>query len=294
MGSSSKVTLYCSPVVASLLENGLLKSSLGHTIVLINHHTELDWLFCWKVGSEAGVLGNSRAFAKRVLSFLPVIGWSSFLSEDIFLARDWAKDRNNVAKAIERLGSYLSPVWLHIFPEGTRRTQEKLKESQKFAESRCLPVLQHHLTPRTKGFTFTVEESNSIETIIDLTVVKDKDSRSLSFKNILNGKSTRTSIFFRKFNISEIPATEEGASQWIHQLFKEKDDIISKYQGGEILSDDFIPYHLKPPKWTLVLAVVFNLTVLAFLCFLLMYGSTTTLATAAAFVIVGLYAMGRL
>jgi lysophosphatidic acid acyltransferase/lysophosphatidylinositol acyltransferase len=37
--------------------------------------------------------------------------------------------------------------------EGTRFTTEKHEASKKFAEEKGLPVLKHHLTPRTKGFT---------------------------------------------------------------------------------------------------------------------------------------------
>ena len=37
--------------------------------------------------------------------------------------------------------------------EGTRFTKEKHEASRRFAEEKGLPVLKHHLTPRTKGFT---------------------------------------------------------------------------------------------------------------------------------------------
>lgn len=37
-----------------------------------------------------------------------------------------------------------------MFPEGTRFTEKKHEASVKFAEERNMPILKHHLIPRTK------------------------------------------------------------------------------------------------------------------------------------------------
>ena len=56
-----------------------------------------------------------------------------------------------------------SPPPLHthtqlcLFAEGTRFTPEKHEVSKEFARSRGLPVLKHHLIPRTKGFNFIMK-----------------------------------------------------------------------------------------------------------------------------------------
>lgn len=42
---------------------------------------------------------------------------------------------------------------LLLFAEGTRFSDDKHKASLNFAKEKGLPLLQHHLTPRTKGFT---------------------------------------------------------------------------------------------------------------------------------------------
>ena len=67
----------------------------------------------------------------------------------------YLKDKDNLAYKINQLLDYPSPVWILLFPEGTRFSQEKFAASQKFAAARGLPELQHHLIPRTKGFSFT-------------------------------------------------------------------------------------------------------------------------------------------
>ena len=76
------------------------------------------------------------------------------LSMNVYL-----KDKDNLAYKINQLLDYPSPVWILLFPEGTRFSQEKFAASQKFAAARGLPELQHHLIPRTKGFSFTGKQS---------------------------------------------------------------------------------------------------------------------------------------
>ncbi len=39
-----------------------------------------------------------------------------------------------------------------MFCEGTRFTEQKHEESMRIAKEKGLPILKHHLLPRTKGF----------------------------------------------------------------------------------------------------------------------------------------------
>ena len=87
-----------------------------------------------------------------MLRYVPAIGWGTTLSDFIFLDRNWEKDKTTITKGMHALTSYPSPVWLLLYPEGTRMSPEKLEASQKFAEQRNLPILKHHLIPRLKGF----------------------------------------------------------------------------------------------------------------------------------------------
>jgi 1-acyl-sn-glycerol-3-phosphate acyltransferase len=67
----------------------------------------------------------------------------------------FCQDKDNLARKLNQLLDYPSPVWILLFPEGTRFNAEKHAASREFAASRGLPQLQHHLLPRTKGFSFT-------------------------------------------------------------------------------------------------------------------------------------------
>ena len=90
--------------------------------------------------------------AKKMLKYVPTVGWAWGLSDFIFLDRNWEKDKQTLTKGMSDLATYPSSVWLLLFAEGTRLSPEKLELSQKFAKDRNLHVLKHHLTPRSKGF----------------------------------------------------------------------------------------------------------------------------------------------
>ncbi len=44
-----------------------------------------------------------------------------------------------------------------IYCEGTRFTQKKHKAALEYAKKNDLPLLKHHITPRTKGFALLAE-----------------------------------------------------------------------------------------------------------------------------------------
>ena len=95
--------------------------------------------------------------AKKMLKFVPTVGWAWALSDFIFVERDWEKDKLTMTGGVDELASYPSSVWLLLYAEGTRINPEKLQASQKFAKAKNLPILKHHLTPRSKGFVHIIK-----------------------------------------------------------------------------------------------------------------------------------------
>ena len=98
-----------------------------------------------------------------MLRYVPTFGCAWGLSDYIFLDRDWEKDKSTITKGMQTLASYPSSVQLWLAAEGTRVTPEKLEASQRFARQRNLPVLIHHLTPRSKGFAHIIKHLNTSE-----------------------------------------------------------------------------------------------------------------------------------
>ena len=101
-----------------------------------------------------------------------------WFSDYVFLERNWAKDEETLKviltafvsnmhlgissvlclhsldcvlqSGFQHLKNFPQPLWLALFVEGTRFTQEKLLAAQEYAASAGLPVPRHVLVPHTK------------------------------------------------------------------------------------------------------------------------------------------------
>ncbi|GJS29027.1 1-acyl-sn-glycerol-3-phosphate acyltransferase 2-like protein [Tanacetum coccineum] len=117
-----------------------------HALVLANHRSDIDWLIGWVFAQRLGCLRSALAIMKISSKFLPVIGWSMWFSEYLFLERSWAKDESWSSTVKD----YPQPFWLALFAEGTRFTQAKLLAAQEYASSNGSHVPRNVLIPRTK------------------------------------------------------------------------------------------------------------------------------------------------
>ena len=70
--------------------------------------------------------------------------------------------------------------------EKTKELKEKLEQ---FAEKKNLPILKHHLVPRTKGFTYTLSrlDQDKIGVIYDVTLGCDR-AVAPTLTNVLLGR----------------------------------------------------------------------------------------------------------
>ncbi|XP_011006209.1 PREDICTED: 1-acyl-sn-glycerol-3-phosphate acyltransferase 3 isoform X3 [Populus euphratica] len=121
-----------------------------HALVISNHKSDLDWLVGWILAQRSGCLGSALAVMKKEAKVLPIIGWSMWFSDYVFLERSWGKDERTLQSGFEWLEDFPMPFWLALFVEGTRFTQAKLLAAQEFAASRGSPVPRNVLIPRTK------------------------------------------------------------------------------------------------------------------------------------------------
>jgi len=257
------------------------KNFTGKKLVVVNHHTELDWLISTELADRAGLLGGSRALAKKSLQWVPILGWSSIMSGDIFLSRSWEKDKLHVETKIDSLEEQPSPIWMHIFPEGTRLNAAKHKASLEFAESRGLPRLEHHLIPRTKGFSLITAHMEG--TVLDLTIVQG-DGAAPTLPSLLMGHKVDARIFVREMSMSSVPKDVEESGQWLIQLFKGKDEIKSAFLARDWDKldklGDFKPRNHPRRTWPMVWVLLSNVLVLGPLFLLVLQGGPSTWAVA--------------
>jgi len=262
--SGSTVTYYGE---SDLLE-GLGKQ---HAVILMNHHYELDWLYGWMVGDRAGILGNCRVYVKKAIQYVPILGWGWGFSDTPFLARDWEQDQQTIERRLADLQDYPDPVWILLFPEGTRFTKDKYEASKKFAESRGLPVLKHHLVPRTKGFCYTVShlDPSRVCWVYDVTLGCEQATPP-TLTAVLSGRPTAAHMYIRRFRLEDIPREEVAAAAWLADRFQEKDELLEAFHTTGSFPGQPRGHQLQRRLGSLVLSLSVNsLVVLPSLYYLL-------------------------
>ncbi|XP_055315247.1 1-acyl-sn-glycerol-3-phosphate acyltransferase delta-like isoform X2 [Sitodiplosis mosellana] len=223
--SNSKLYIYCDEEVR--------KKYLGkeHTLLLMNHTYDVDWLIGWMLCEKVGVLGNCKAYAKKVIQYIPVIGWSWKFGEFVFLERSFDKDKETIGRQINEIFDYPDPVWLLLNAEGTRFTETKHEASVKFAQERGMTVLKHHLIPRTKGFTASLPYlKEKCPSILDIQLVFKKDDKvEPTIGNLLNGHGVTGYMHVRRIDMKSLPNNEEEAAEWMQELFRFKDKLQDSF-----------------------------------------------------------------
>nr|XP_025650669.1 1-acyl-sn-glycerol-3-phosphate acyltransferase 2 isoform X1 [Arachis hypogaea] len=205
------------------------KMGKEHALVICNHRSDIDWLVGWILAQRSGCLGSALAVMKKSSKFLPVIGWSMWFAEYLFLERSWAKDENTLKSGIQQLQDYPLPFWLALFVEGTRFTQAKLLAAQEYATTTGLPVPRNVLIPRTKGFVSAVSNMRSfVPAIYDVTLAIPKNSPPPTLLRIFKGEPSVVHVHIKRHLMNELPKDDEGVAQWCRDVFVAK-VVISWY-----------------------------------------------------------------
>nr|XP_043635532.1 1-acyl-sn-glycerol-3-phosphate acyltransferase 2-like [Erigeron canadensis] len=223
-----------------------------HALLIPNHKSDIDWLIGWVLAQRSGCLGSSLAVMKKSAKLLPVIGWSMWFSEYLFLDRSWAKDENTLKLGFQRLKDYPRPFWLGLFVEGTRFTQAKLLAAQEYATSNGLHVPRNVLIPRTKGFVTSVSQLRSfVPAIYDITVAIPRNSPQPTMMRLFKGQSSVVHVNLKRHLMKDLPETDEAVAQWCKDLFVAKDDLLDKYKAADTFPDSE-PHDIGRPLKSLV------------------------------------------
>lgn len=234
-----------------------------HALVVSNHRSDIDWLVGWVLAQRAGCLGSTLAVMKKSSKYLPVIGWSMWFSEYLFLERSWARDEHTLKLGLERLTDYPLPFWLALFVEGTRFTQAKLLAAQEYANSMGLPVPRNVLIPRTKGFVAAVNHMRSfVPAIYDVTVAIPKSSPPPTMLRLFRGQSSVVHVHIKRHKMQDLPETDDAVAQWCRDAFAAKDALLDNHRADDTFGDQYLQDIGRPLKsllvvvsWALILVV---------------------------------------
>ncbi|XP_059462584.1 1-acyl-sn-glycerol-3-phosphate acyltransferase 2 [Corylus avellana] len=224
-----------------------------HALLICNHKSDIDWLIGWVLAQRSGCLGSTLAVMKKSSKLLPVIGWSMWFSEYLFLERSWAKDESTLKSGLQRLKDYPQPFWLALFVEGTRFTQAKLLAAQEYAASTGLPVPRNVLIPRTKGFVSAVTHMRSfVPAVYDVTVAIPKSSPAPTMLRLFKGQPSVMHVHIKRHLMKDLPETDEAVAQWCRDIFAAKDALLDKHVAEDTFGDQELQNTGRPIKSLLV------------------------------------------
>ncbi|RKP14646.1 hypothetical protein BJ684DRAFT_18954 [Piptocephalis cylindrospora] len=202
-------------------------------MVIANHQSFVDFYLIHSLALRRRILSYCKYFAKDSLKYLMGM---------MFIKRNWIHDQRNIHQMFQRLREDASPIWLISYLEGTRVTSKKLIESKEFAKNRGLPILDHLLLPRTKGFCECIRQlrDTQIQHLYDLTIVYTHQEHGVGFSPSLvrvhtNPLNTEYNfhVHVRRFPLKDLPTDDEALTQWVYRLYQEKDAYLDqvKKQG---------------------------------------------------------------
>lgn len=257
-----KIQLYTDPETFRLMGK-------EHALLISNHRSDIDWLVGWVLAQRSGCLGSTLAVMKKSSKFLPVIGWSMWFSEYLFLERNWAKDESIIKSGLLRLKDYPQPFWLALFVEGTRFTQAKLLAAQEYATASGLPVPRNVLIPRTKGFVSAVSHMRSfVPAVYDVTVAIPKTQPSPTMLRLFKGQPSAVHVHIKRHLMKELPETDDAAAQWCRDVFVAKDALLDKHKVEDTFGEGEFQDTGRPIKSLLVVISWACLLILGALKFL--------------------------
>lgn len=231
-----------------------------HNIFLANHGYELDWVGAWLVTDKYSRLASCKAMLKSDLKYIPVVGWSWAMSDQLFLARNWEKDKHKIGVAVDTLIRY-DPMIATFFCEGTRFCKEKAQECQDFAAQRGIVAPKYHLIPRTKGFVAVVrhlkqkqQADPNLKVFIYNTQIAYDERAAMTISDVIQkGLKPVGHLYFERISIDGIPSDDEGCAKWLQDLYVQKDELheyfLKNHKFPGHIDDRLYPYS---PRWSTI------------------------------------------
>lgn len=199
-----------------------------NVILVANHQDMSDIPLLIPIAVKNRMCAHLKWYAKWVLKYVPGFGWGMQFLNCIFLKRDWSRDKDSIMKTFEVINTENIPCWLVLFPEGTRLTAEKLAKCQDYARRRRLPIPEHVMTPRSKGFTATcVGVRSHIQAVYDVTIGYPDGVPSVW--QLMCGFVPQVYLHVRRFPLAGLPDTQEALAAWLMTLYQEKDRLLAYF-----------------------------------------------------------------
>nr|XP_013808681.1 PREDICTED: 1-acyl-sn-glycerol-3-phosphate acyltransferase epsilon [Apteryx mantelli mantelli] len=223
---------------------GDLPKNKENVIYLSNHQCTVDWIIADMLAIRQNALGHVRYVLKDGLKWLPLYGWYFSQHGGVYVKRSAKFNEKEMREKLRAQVKTETPMYLVIFPEGTRYNPEIPKviaDSQSFAEKEGLSVLKHVLTPRVKATHVAIDTMKDyLDAVYDVTVayegtVDHKGQRKLapSMTEFLCKECPRVHIFIDRIELKDIPEEQMYMRRWLHERFEIKDKLLIEFYDAK-------------------------------------------------------------
>jgi 1-acyl-sn-glycerol-3-phosphate acyltransferase len=196
-----------------------------NAVLVVNHQSEVDVFVVLALADRMKRVGDLRFFAKDSLKFIPAVGWGMWFLGCIFLKRRWALDRNYMVKRLTRFYEEDIPLWLVIFPEGTRATPKKIKRAQQTQRRAQRPILKHVLPPHARGLYQSLTSlDDHLPTMYDITITYQ--GRAPTLQDMLRGEPVRVAVTVERLSTACIPRDFRSCQKWLEARYIAKDQLL--------------------------------------------------------------------
>lgn len=163
----------------------------------------------------------------------------------LFISRDWTKDQQYLTDSFSYFKAVYSdyPLALLLFPEGTDLSLSNKEKSQNYARKNELPVYEHVLHPRTKGFVHCVNEMrkfNVAPTIINMSVGyvggMPQNERDLACGNW----PSEIHFFSEQIPSADIPTQDAELEKWLIEIWKAKEEQLKEFYSKSRFSASYM------------------------------------------------------
>lgn len=197
------------------------------SLILANHQgfTDIMALLCF--GFENSSVQYMKWMVKDTLKYVPAIGWGMLFVDCVFLKRNWSDDKVTIQRTFARYKRNPNPIWLVIFPEGTRWTPTKLERSRKFAAKHGMTAPQRVLIPRIKGFAAAVDGLGTrMNSVVGVTL--DYGPKAPTLLELIRGDFTEIHMEIKRTAFADLPKTDDGLEKWLRDDFASRDLFLQK------------------------------------------------------------------
>lgn len=215
----------------------ILKTNTNY-LIISNHIGSMDFMVLNEIAIKHGMLRHLKYLIKNSALYIPVFGLGMKACGFLFLKRDIKADEKMIINHCKMLKTNKIPIWLVVYPEGTRFTQSKKERSNEYCEKNGLPMLENVLFPRYGGFKLVIEniKNSGIDNLVSITSYFQSKTGSVpSLQDFLLGRAKGTV----KTDIKVTPISEiYDHKKFLCEDFLRKDRLIRQWKIENISSSD--------------------------------------------------------